>query len=266
MKYFKNYFLTDIRRVLAGPRTLAGMAGVAFSLFFSVLTSGNLTVKTGETAGFFFLNNIVSTYILALNMSGSILGYVFCALPFATVFAEEQEYRYARLSIIRGNLKSYVASKSLIIWLSSAAAILGGTLAYLLLMRIWIPWMDWEAAGQADYSAIISMCYGSFLKHRHAFLLCMAYALNQSFLAGMLSLGSAFVSLFIRNHLMQLIMPALLYLLALWLDIGGYSILIFTSCNLWKSDWANAVFLFILSAGVSTVLAYAIYRKLAAIQ
>ena len=66
------------------PRRLwcAGIIGVTFFLFFSLENMGILN------------DNVVSAYLFSTNMSGVLISFVFCALPYATVFSEDQEHKY----------------------------------------------------------------------------------------------------------------------------------------------------------------------------
>ena len=49
--------------------------------------------------------NVMDTYIYAVEMSGKMIAYAFCASAFAAVFCEDLENKYLRYSIGRGNLK-----------------------------------------------------------------------------------------------------------------------------------------------------------------
>lgn len=47
--------------------------------------------------------NVMDTYIYAVEMSGKMIAYAFCASAFAAVFCEDLENKYLRYSIGRGN-------------------------------------------------------------------------------------------------------------------------------------------------------------------
>lgn len=245
MKNFKGYFLTDIRRLGRGYTWCIGVIGVALFLFFSLETKG------------FVNENVVSTYFVSTIMSGSMIIYVFCAFPYATVFSEELEHKYGRYSIIRGNLKSYVLSKSAVIYLSSIAVMLGGTLLFLLLCRTQIPWMEWAAD---DYGMELAGCYGSVLKAGNPLGYCMLYALHMGFLAGFLSMFSAFCSIHVNNKVLVLVMPVLMFRILVTVYIDGYNIYAFYAyVKFFANDLYNFLFIFLASAVPSFLLMIGIY-------
>lgn len=53
----------------------------------------------------------MDTYIYAVEMSGKMIAYAFCASAFAAVFCEDLENKYLRYSIGRGNLKNMCFQK-----------------------------------------------------------------------------------------------------------------------------------------------------------
>lgn len=135
LQCFINYLCTDFRRLGKSYRWAAGTIGVVVMLFFSL--EGDLVLKGFGTG------NVLSTYFNSTNMTGFLIAFSFCAFPFATVYPEEREHKYICYSVIRGNLKSYVLSKTTVIYISSLATMILGSLLFLLLCRIQVPWMDW---------------------------------------------------------------------------------------------------------------------------
>ena len=73
------------------------IAGVAVSFIFSL---ENYAFEKGMVNF-----NVMDTYIYAVEMSGKMIAYAFCASAFAAVFCEDLENKYLRYSIGRGNLK-----------------------------------------------------------------------------------------------------------------------------------------------------------------
>lgn len=80
------------------------IAGVAVSFIFSL---ENYAFEKGMVNF-----NVMDTYIYAVEMSGKMIAYAFCASAFAAVFCEDLENKYLRYSIGRGNLKKICAFKS----------------------------------------------------------------------------------------------------------------------------------------------------------
>lgn len=63
-----------------------------------------------------------------------------CASAFAAVFCEDLENKYLRYSIGRGNLKKYVLSKVIVIYVSSIITMILGTLLFIMYLRLQLPW------------------------------------------------------------------------------------------------------------------------------
>ena len=69
------------------------IAGVAVSFIFSL---ENYAFEKGMVNF-----NVMDTYIYAVEMSGKMIAYAFCASAFAAVFCEDLENKYLRYSIGR---------------------------------------------------------------------------------------------------------------------------------------------------------------------
>ncbi|MDO4337225.1 MAG: hypothetical protein Q4C91_03950 [Eubacteriales bacterium] len=248
MKILRNYVKSDLRQLVKSYTWLIGMIGVAVFLFFALETQG------------FYNNNVVSTYTFATMMTGALITYVFCAFPYATTFSEELEHQYARYCIIRGNLKWYVLSKSLVIYFSSIVVMLGGSFLFLILCRTQVPWMDWEVGN--DYGSLLAECYGDILRANKPIVYCMLYALHTGLLAGMLSLVAAFCSIHISNRVLILVMPAFVFRILASLNIAGYNIYIFYCFKIFEKNWQNFLFIFLLSAIPSLLLTIGIYQSM----
>lgn len=256
MKNLKGYLRTDLRRLWESGMWIIGIIGVAGALFFS-LETGNVGFNKGVNG------NVVSTYVFATAMSGALLMYTFCAFPYGTVFSEELEHKYARYGIVRGSLKSYVLSKSIMIYVSSAVVMLGGTLVFLLLYHIQFPWVDRKML-ESELGVWSAGSYGGILNSGNGLGYCMLYALQLGLLAGLLSLFAAFCSIHISNRVLVLVMPVVLWQILCSLDIKGYSVLIFHPENsvIFSNDWQNLLFILALSLVPSLALTVGIYQSM----
>lgn len=107
------------------------IAGVAVSFIFSL---ENYAFEKGMVNF-----NVMDTYIYAVEMSGKMIAYAFCASAFAAVFCEDLENKYLRYSIGRGNLKKYVLSKVIVIYVSSIITMILGTLLFIMYLRLQLP-------------------------------------------------------------------------------------------------------------------------------
>lgn len=248
MKFFMHYFKADIRRLCGNYAWYVGVIGVAFFLFFSLEGRGYVN------------ENVLFTYLFATNMSGALITYVFCAFPYAFVFGQDMEHKYIRYQLIRGDLKSYVLSKSVVIYLSSVITMICGTLLFLLLCRTQLQWVSLETVAQ-DISKV--GCYESVLKGGHYLIYCLLYALHMGILSGFLSLFAAFCSIYITNRVMVLVLPVLLFQVLTSININGYNIFVFYAyVKVFANDWHNLLFIFGLSAVPSVALTMGIYQSL----
>lgn len=249
MQYFMKYFRTDVCRLCKSCRWLVGIAGVAAVLFFSL--ESDLFEKG------FVNGNVLSTYINATIMTGSLIVYSFCAFPFAWVYPEEREHKYIRYSLIRGNLKAYVASKTAVIYLSSLIVMVMGTFLFLFLCRMRVPWTDWSTD---SYGVELGGCYGSVLEHGHVILYCGLYALHMGIIAAILSNMAALCSVFISNTVVVLLFPVLAFRLLVFVNINGYNIYAFYAyVKIFADDWLNLLFLTAVSVFVSVLSALGCY-------
>lgn len=249
LRYFINYFCTDLRRLLKSYRWLAGIIGVALALFLSL---ENQLFKEGFGTG-----NVLLTYIDSTIMTGSLIAYSFCAFPFAGIYPEEWEHKYIRYGVIRGNLKAYVLSKTVVIYLSSLAVMVMGTFLFLFLCRTQVPWADWSID---QYGMELAGSYGHVLEQGHVLLYCGLYALNMGLVAGALSGMAALCSVFISNTVLVLVFPVLAFRVLISIDIGGYNIYAFYAyIKIFAKDWVNLLFLAFLSVSVLALSACGCY-------
>lgn len=252
MKCFLNYFRTDLRRLMKSYRWLTGVVGVTVALFFSL---ESVLFEKGFESG-----NVLSTYMYATIMTGSLITYSFCAFPFAGVYPEEREHKYIRYSVIRGNLKAYVLSKTAVIYLSSLGVMILGTFLFLFLCRMRVPWTDWNID---QYGVELAGCYGSVLEQGHVILYCGLYALNMGLVAGALSNMAALCSVFISNTVLVLIFPVLAFRVLVSVNIGGYNIYAFYAyVKIFTNDGINLLFLTAISVLVSALSSVGCYLRL----
>lgn len=248
MRDFRHYFKTDIIRLCKSGTWLIGIIGVTFFLFFSLETHGILS------------ENVLSTYFLSSTLAGVLITYVFCAFPYTFVFGADLEYKYIRYALIRGNLKSYTASKAIVIYLSSVMTMVSGTLLFLLLCHTKYPWVNFHID---DLEILRIGSYGELLEQGHYLIYGILYALHMGMLAGFLSLFAAFCSIYISNKAMVLVLPILLFQILAAYDFCEYNIYIFFAyTRIYNENWKNFLFIFLLSMVPSILLTIGIYRGL----
>ena len=114
-----KYLRTDFSRLFKKYPLYLAIVGVAVSFIFPL---ENYAFEKGMVNV-----NVMDTYMFAVEMSGKMIAYAFCASAFATVFCEDLENKYLRYSIGRGNLIKYVFSKTIVIYVSSIITMVLGT-------------------------------------------------------------------------------------------------------------------------------------------
>ena len=127
-----KYLRTDFSRLFKKYPLYLAIVGVAVSFIFSL---ENYAFEKGMVNC-----NVMDTYMFAVEMSGKMIAYAFCASAFATVFCEDLETKYLRYSIGRGNLIKYVFSKTTVIYISSIITMVLVTFLFVVYLRLKHPW------------------------------------------------------------------------------------------------------------------------------
>lgn len=120
--------LIEFRRAFFSPRFLSGIIGVAFSQFMSIY-------KVADKQ-----ESVYMTFMCALYFIPYIMSMMFCALPYAQSFCEDMDYNYLQQILLRKNLKIYVILRITMIYLSAIMTMVAGTLIFIMLIHIKLPW------------------------------------------------------------------------------------------------------------------------------
>lgn len=247
-----HYFRSDLGRLIKNYPIYLAVLGVAATLWFSL---ENNAFQEGMING-----NVLDTYIVSTNMSGVMIAYSFCAFSYAAVFCEDLENKYARYSIIRGNTRRYVVSKSAVIYGASIITMVLGTLLFVACIRLQLPWIS----ENADMGVLQAGMYSIFLEREHYWIYVFLYALQLGMLAGVLSLAAAFLSMFVSNKMMILITPILIY--QVLLEYRGSSrfdvMLVRPFLNQFSTDIQYFLTVFGSSLGFSVLITWGICKKI----
>lgn len=192
----KKYLFSDIKRLGKSYSFYAAFLLVVFALIFSLENMG------------FVNNSVITTYFASTELTGIRLAYVFCAFPYAAVFCEDMEKQYIRYAVIRGDYKSYVIAKVIVIYMSSLIVMVFGTVIFLLLCRLKGPWADWNINA---YEIQLAGSFGWMIERGYYFLYCVVSAIHLGVLAGTLSVVASFLSLYIANKMAVWLLPMLIY-------------------------------------------------------
>lgn len=205
-KEHTRYLSTDISRVICRKETYLSILGITLAMFFSVGNADDFT------------ESVTYMFLLAASGVGFILVFVFSAIPYGMAYSDELENQYIRYLVSRGSLKKYVASKTIVIFVSSILAVGMGGVFFALLCSLKLPWMDGYTM-----DSLKGTCGYVWLLEQKKYLLWYAICgIQWGILSGCLSLAAAYVSLFISNRLLVLAIPAFLYQAIIELGTGTF--------------------------------------------
>ncbi len=246
-----HYLRTDIRRLVKNYSIYLAIVGVAVSIWFSL---ENYAFEEGMVNG-----NALDTYSLAVNLSGIMIAYAFCAFSYATVFCEDLEHKYARYSINRGNTLKYVVSKAVTVYGSSVITMVSGSLLFVAAIRLKLPWTS-----DSLQDIYLGGMYSSLIAGEHYWVYVILCTLQMGMLAGVLSLAASFLSMFVSNKMLILITPILLQQLLLEYRGNGWFnvLLIYPSSNQFSTDIQYFLTVFGSSLCFSALLTWGIYKKM----
>lgn len=255
-----NYLRVDLYRSVVSWRFLAGILGIAFTMYFASLEG--------------IASDTNVTYMVWLIVYGMpfMLSLVFAAFPFSGCFCEDFENKYAYPQIERGSLNKYTISKIMTIMLVTVLAMMMGVVLYVSFLHIRLPWFDAEDA--ICQSAVTLGGFRRVIGSGHYLLYFTLFGLQYGIMAGILALLAAYVSLFISNKLLTLAVPFMSFYLISYYSGALFGanekinlIYIFNATyNLWDNDivsFAYAIFVGMLLGGILGVLImYRLKRKI----
>ena len=229
-----HYMRGDIKRLVQNPWFYISILGVTLGLFYG---------QEGKP----LRDSVIAAYWISISLSGFMVLYVFCILPFGLVFCEDLEHYFFRYQIVRGSVVQYVVSKTILIYLSSVLTMALGTGLFALLASGKRPWFD----GKVPTGDVFQEgAFGWLIEDGHVFLFILIYAIVLGFLAGTLSVLTAFISLFISNKVMAVALPVCF--LQCWIHflrnskyLSVYSFHLYT--KIFPEDWQCVLLAFVIS-------------------
>lgn len=136
----------------------------------------------------------------------SMLIFSFMALPATSCFAEDIEYNNIHYQLIRGNVKKYVFSKTLNIFISSIVTMVVCFFSYISILRLLgHRWVDeyYTPIGNGGINTWKYIEDGDF------WIFYIIMSIQFGILSGILNLVAAWLSLYIKNKMMILATPAI---------------------------------------------------------
>lgn len=251
-----NYLRVDLYRSIISWRFLAGIAGVAFTMYLASLEG--------------IASDTSVTYMVWLIVYGMpfMLCLVFSAFPFFGCFCEDFEQKYAHLQIERGNLVNYAVSKIITVMLAAMATMMLGVVLYVSILHFRLPWFDADDA--VCQSAVTLGGFRSIISGGYYVLYFALFGLQYGIMAGILALLAAYVSLFINNKLLTLAVPFMGFYLISYYSGALFGanekmnlIYIFNATyNIWDNDVLSFVYAVAIGMFLAGVLGLLIVYRL----
>lgn len=193
MRKLKGYFLADVKRAFVSLKFLMAIVLMIIILFFAMLE------------GIALDTNVLYVFSIVMYGMPSMIVLVCAAIPYADSFCEDVEKRYIFQIAIRGGIKNYVSVRVLSIFLSAMVTTSLGLFLYVLILHLRLEWVDMEeVAIQADG-------YSYLLKRGWYWAYYLSYGIRYGTLAGLLSLWSSCLSLYLPNRMLTLAAPMIIY-------------------------------------------------------
>lgn len=244
-----DYLRLDINRIIKGNRILFAVAGAVLSLFFSL--EGQFDSQL----------SVYGTFQYASMAMGFVLLFSFCAYPYAGSLVEDFEKKYIYYQVMRGSMVKYIISKVIVIMLSSIMVMALGCCLFALFYSNICPWkeQDWNAENNK------TVVFGYLLKLDLDFFWYFLYGLQRGIYSGILSLGAAFLSLYLSNKMFVLIIPVLLnqFLTEIFSLYKG-DLLIMRPMVIFNAHFSSSSFLWSIFIGIIAmcILGSLIHRRI----
>lgn len=244
---------SDVYRILSMHRLFYGIIGV-----IAVLLATFFEEQLYDTDVLYTIEVIMYGMPAMLILMAGAYGY-------ADSLCLDVENKYYRCIINRINLKRYVASKILSIFSSSVIIVTVGILSFVMILRFYIPWCDTESI--TYIVDVKSACFGNVLKNNLYPLYFLLFGLRYSLLAGILSVLSAYISLYIKNRMVIFILPfigryfcdCIVKILSSDYTLG---VLFWEPYVLWESTIKTMLILLFISLSITIFLGFLILKKM----
>ena len=184
---------SDILRIILSYRLPIGIIATSFILILSLLEGRNI--------------NIDVLYAFEIIMYGipAMLILIAGAYGYADSIYLDIKNNYYRSQLMHVGLHRYIFSKVISVFVSSTMIITLGITLFAVIMHLFVPWCDDESMTYnvaSNYS-----CFKFFLNNHHYILFFLLSGFRYGLLSGILSVLSAYVSLFAKNRMIVFAFP-----------------------------------------------------------
>lgn len=146
----------------------------------------------------------------------------FVTIPYAGCFIDDFAHKSVYQTLVRCDLRKYIISKTVCIFWSSVAATVIGILIYVIFLRITgHEWFSYKLIEYYNINGIgvPDLELWSLIENGHSMIFYTIMGMQIGILAGITSLVSAFLSLFIKNKMMVMVAPIIIvYIMMFYLQ------------------------------------------------
>lgn len=157
----------------------------------------------------------------------SLLILAFATLPYAVSLIDDFAHKSVYQVLSRCDIRKYIASKTLCIFMSSVAVTMAGIVLYVIILRVsGHEWVDPQIVECYEINVIglpdLEMWF--LFDKNLGMLFYVLMGIQYGLLAGITSLCAVYLSLFVKNKMMIMVVPVLMdYVIMTYLDgVIGY--------------------------------------------
>lgn len=253
-----KYIKVDLYRCFLSKRFV-----IAVVIILGVLLLGVQEAEKG-----YFDADVYSYFIFTMQMAPHLLIFSGAAFAYAGSFCEDREHCYIRNEVMRGNKKSFVAARVVTVFLSAQIAVTLGAAIFACILHFFHPWALPNTTNTYE-TALEAGIFHGLSKGGYHFLYFVLWGLCYGTLAGILSVVSTWISLYISNTVLMLISPVVIYyfldhLYSNFFTATTYGINIFFTIECcWTQNTRLAVLVMLMSSlSVMLLFGYLIYGRL----
>lgn len=210
------------------------------------------------------MSTVVEIFWFSKFYSMIIVLYACSNVAFSNSMLEDYEHKFCHSTLLRGNSKSYTASKAVCCFLGAQASVVMGTIYFVLLFRLRVPFIDTKRDDWFLPTLRKTDMFSALLQEKGIFLYFVMSSFVMGMLGGILSLVSMLLSLYAKNRMFSICIPVIgYYVLVNLLDekILNISGLYLYSGKIFPSNILSFLYAVLVTSVGFIVLEKLIYRR-----
>lgn len=184
---------SDVLRMISSHRLPKGIIATCIILMVSLLEDRIFDV------------DVLYTFEVIMCGIPAMLVLIAGAFGYADSIYMDIKNNYYRCQLMRASLHRYIFSKVIAIFVSSTMILTFGITLFAFIMHLFVPWCDEDS--MSYYVASNYSCFKCFLTNHHYLLFFFLSGFRYGLLSGILSVLSAYASLFARNRMIVFAFP-----------------------------------------------------------